>query len=54
MYPVDYVHQQPINNIIKMFLMNTVVNFFDMLILHRSILSVGLSVNNAFIKCFFF
>lgn len=34
--------------------MNTVVILFDMLISHRNILSVGLSVNNAFNKCFFF
>lgn len=33
--------------------MNTVVNLFDILILHRNILSVGLSVNNALNKGFF-
>lgn len=50
MYPVDYVHKQPINNIIKIILINTVVNLFDMLILHRNISSVGLRVKNGFNK----
>lgn len=33
--------------------MGTVVNLFNMLISHRNILSVGLSVNNALNKRFF-
>lgn len=34
--------------------MNTVVNLFDMLILHHNILSVGLSVNNNALNKWFF